>query len=75
MPRERIGQVIQSAGERLRDIANQSGSGGGRESRFMGQSTREEMIAFMTSHSFKLTATEDQNEGRQQNLTFTSPLG
>lgn len=69
-------QVIQSAGERLRDIRKiKAEVEVGENLGFYGQSTREEMIAFMTSHSFKLTATEDQNEGRQQNLTFTSPLG
>jgi FkbM family methyltransferase len=68
-------KVIQSAGQRLRDIRKIKAEVElGENPSFYGQSTREEMIAFMSGRGFKLTATEDQNDGRQQNLTFTSPL-
>jgi FkbM family methyltransferase len=68
-------QVIQSAGERLRDIRKIKAEVElGENLAFYGASTREEMIAFMDGRGFKLIATEDQNEGRQQNLTFISRL-
>jgi len=68
-------KVIQSAGCRLEDIRKIKVEVEVGENRaFHGQPSREEMITFMSGRGFKLTATEDQNEGRQQNLTFTSSL-
>jgi FkbM family methyltransferase len=65
-------RIIQSAGERLKDIrqiktevevaANRA---------YKGSASREDMISFMSDQGFRLTATESQNQGRQQNLTFS----
>jgi len=64
-------RVIQSAGDRLRDIRKVKAEVEVSENRsYKGSASREQMIAFMTKRGFTLTATELQNQGRQQNLTF-----
>jgi FkbM family methyltransferase len=64
-------RVIQSAGDRLKDIREVKAEVEVSESRsYKGSASREQMIAFMRKRGFTLTATESQNQGRQQNLTF-----
>jgi FkbM family methyltransferase len=64
-------KVIQSAGDRLKDICEIKAEVEVAANRaYKGSASREEMIAFMAEHGFTLIASEEQNDGRQQNLTF-----
>jgi FkbM family methyltransferase len=65
-------QVIQSAGERLKDIRKIKAEVEVLERlTYSGSHTKSEMIEFMQSKGFALTDVDEQNEARQQNLTFT----
>lgn len=65
-------KVIQSAGERLEDIRKIKLEVDITPERlYEGAPSRDEVINFMVSRWFELTETELQNNGRQENLTFT----
>lgn len=66
-------KVIQSAGDRLRDIRTIKLEVDVAPNRlYQGAPSRDEVIEFMSKSGFVLVDTESQNEGRQQNLTFYS---
>jgi FkbM family methyltransferase len=64
-------QVVQSAGERLKDIREIKLEVDTAPDRlYQGAPRRDEVITFMISRGFELISSETQNDGRQQNLTF-----
>jgi FkbM family methyltransferase len=66
-------KVIQSAGERLRDIRTIKLEVDVAPDRlYQGAPSRDEVIEFMLKSGFVLVDSESQNQDRQQNLTFTS---
>jgi FkbM family methyltransferase len=66
-------RVIQSAGERLKDIKRVMLEVDVAPDRlYEGAPSRDEVIGFMTESGFRLVDSESQNAGRQENLTFAS---
>jgi FkbM family methyltransferase len=67
-------KVVQSAGEKLRSIGKiQLEVDVSPDRLYHGAPSREEVIDYMSGNGFKLIATESQNNGRQENLTFLQP--
>lgn len=63
--------VVQSAGNRLKDIGEIKLEVDIAPDRlYQGAPSRDQVVDFMESKGFKLTDTEVQNDGRQENLTF-----
>jgi FkbM family methyltransferase len=63
--------VVQSAGNRLADIGEIKLEVDVAPDRlYQGAPSRNQVVDFMLSRGFKLTDTETQNAGRQENLTF-----
>jgi FkbM family methyltransferase len=66
-------RVIQSAGDRLKDIKRITLEVDVAPDRlYQGAPSRDEVIDFMTKREFQLVEFESQNAGRQENLTFSS---
>jgi FkbM family methyltransferase len=66
-------RVIQSAGDRLKDIQRITLEVDTAPDRlYQGAPSREEVIDFMRKQGFELVDSESQNAGRQANLTFSS---
>lgn len=64
-------RVVQSAGDRLRDIRKIKLEVDVAPDRlYQGAPSRDEVAGFMVDRGFKLFEAETQNDGRQQNLTF-----
>jgi hypothetical protein len=64
-------RVVQSAGDRLRDIGEIKLEVDVAPDRlYQGAPSRDQIVDFMATKGFKLTETEVQNDGRQANLTF-----
>jgi FkbM family methyltransferase len=63
--------VVKSAGSRLRDIAKivLEVSVAGKPV-YLGEPSKDEVVAFLSSAGFSLTATEKQSHGQEENLTF-----
>lgn len=64
-------KVVQSAGDRLKDIREIKLEVDVAPNRlYRGAPSRDEVVKYMLNCEFKLTGSETQNEGRQENLTF-----
>jgi FkbM family methyltransferase len=65
-------RVVQSAGDRLRDIRRIKLEVDTAPDRlYRGAPGHDAVLAFFQANGFTLTETETQNSGRQENLTFT----
>ena len=67
--------VLRSAGLRLRDIAKITLEVDVSPRRlYVGSSSRDEIVAFLTNAGFKLVSAEPQTHGQEENLTFISSV-
>lgn len=65
-------RVVQSAGDRLRDIRRIKLEVDTAPDRlYRGAPGHDDVVAFFQANGFALTETETQSDGRQENLTFT----